>query len=304
MLKTFEPQRDLKSSQPTKQDFVAKLGPPKSSAVEGDFETLTWYYRRYSSVEELGEYVSFEARFDRAGVFTGTTDKHSGTLNLDAFLKKHLTPQERGVDEAPSPVPREPVPLAGSPMLSSPPVVIVPALAYQRITFEQFFVGQLAPLPLSLEIPERYRHADDFTGVTPQWLGSPRTYAVWMQPEDISVAVRSHHLPETKGFMHGRQTTRPLNSYNPANNRFQNEDQLDEFMVPRRMTLLEVKRFEIKGYPLFAYLARNQQGLMVGSLAVAVPQREIIVEIAYRPPASEDAAVVRATWDHILASLR
>lgn len=65
----------------------------------------------------------------------------------------------------------------------------------KTVSIDEFFAGQLQPLPLKLDIPKVYVHAKD--------LEVDESYTYWMLPQAIKPAADTGDLPST-GYVWGK----------------------------------------------------------------------------------------------------
>lgn len=89
---------------------------------------------------------------------------------------------------------------------------------YKRLSFDQFFDGQLEPIKLSLEIPAQYVHAEG--------LGVPDdSYSYWMEGREVAGVKETMALPSKTGYIYGKLSMEV--GFDQKTNRFTNEEDLE-----------------------------------------------------------------------------
>jgi hypothetical protein len=163
---------------------------------------------------------------------------------------------------------------------------------FKRVTFDEFFAGQVASIPLSLDIPAQYVHA--------QGLKIPFSYSYWMRSEEVAAAAKSQDLPKKTGYIYGKLT--PNEGFDKKHGKFTSEDQVESQMAQAGMKLIEKKRFDANGFPVFSYLMQGKDGTIVGSAFVATMIDTNVLYFGYRPP-NNDLKVAKKVWQRLLESL-
>ena len=165
---------------------------------------------------------------------------------------------------------------------------------YKTVTFDEFFAGSIASIPLSLDIPSQYSYAEAASN-------RATTYSYWMRADEVARAVKTQDLPSKTGYIYGKLT--PNEAYDRSAGKFTSEDQLEAQAAQTGMEVIERKRFEARGYPVFAYIIKTKNGTVVCSIFVGTLIDTNVLYFGYRPP-KNDLKVGLAIWSHILDSLK
>lgn len=165
---------------------------------------------------------------------------------------------------------------------------------YKKVTFDEFFAGSVASIPLSLDIPSQYSYAEAVSN-------RATTYSYWMRADEVARAVKTQDLPSKTGYIYGKLT--PNEAYDRSTRKFTTEDQLEAQAAQAGLEVLERKRFEAKGYPVFAYIVKAKNGTVVCSMFVGTLIDTNVLYFGYRPP-KNDLKIGRAVWSHLLDSLK
>jgi len=165
--------------------------------------------------------------------------------------------------------------------------------SYKRVSFNQFFDGQVVSLPLALNLPSDYVHADG--------LELQATYSYWMNQGEIPKVARTGDLPSKTGYIYGKVSTNE--GYNQATGKFSSEDQLDAQFASQGMTVIERRRFKTKGYPVLSHIVRMRDGKVVCQMYVGTLISSNAIFISYRPP-NNDLKVGVEVWGKVLEALR
>jgi hypothetical protein len=165
---------------------------------------------------------------------------------------------------------------------------------YKKVSFDEFFAGSIVSIPLSIEIPQQYGYAEAASDrVT--------TYSYWMRADEVARAVKTQDLPSKTGYIYGKLT--PNEAFDRSSGKFTSEGQLEAQCARAGMELIERKRFEAKGYPVFAYIVKSKNGTVVCSMFVGTLIDTNVLFFGYRPP-KNDLKIGRVVWSHILDSLK
>ncbi|MCC6416268.1 MAG: hypothetical protein IT582_10205 [Opitutaceae bacterium] len=114
----------------------------------------------------------------------------------------------------------------------SRPILVVAALAfsllaptsfakteeYKKLTFDEFFAGSVASIPLSLDIPSQYSYSEAASS-------RATTYSYWMRADEVARAVKTQDLPSKTGYIYGKLT--PNEAYDRSTGKFTSEGQLE-----------------------------------------------------------------------------
>ncbi len=167
-----------------------------------------------------------------------------------------------------------------------------PSKDFKKISLDEFFAGQVVSIPLSLEIPIQYVHAAG--------LKAPPTYSYWMKEDEVASAAKTQDLPAKTGYIYGKLS---LNEgFDRTNGKFTSEDQAEVQLAQAGMKLIEKKRAEVRGFPMFSYIFQAKDGTVVCSLFVATLIDSNVLYFGYRPP-NNDLRTAKKVWAHLLASL-
>jgi hypothetical protein len=161
------------------------------------------------------------------------------------------------------------------------------------VPFDEFFAGQVAHLPLSLEIPAQYVFA--------KGLRVPFSYTYWMQQSEIAVAAKSQDLPTKTGYIYGKISLDV--GYDRLSDRFTGEDGMQTKLNQSGLDLLEMKRVTVGIYPILSVVSRARStGNIVCAMYVGTLIDTNVLYIAYRPPENN---LTRGSeiWRHILESM-
>src|SRR4051812_12938098 len=67
---------------------------------------------------------------------------------------------------------------------------------FKRVSFDEFFAGEVVSIPLTLEIPAQYVRA--------KGLKVQPTYSYWMRPDEVASAAKTTNLPAKSGYIYGK----------------------------------------------------------------------------------------------------
>lgn len=165
--------------------------------------------------------------------------------------------------------------------------------ATKRVPFDQFFDGQVASLPLALNLPSNYVHADG--------LDLQATYSYWMHPDEVPGVARTGDLPLKTGYIYGKISTNE--GYDQSTGKFTSEDQLDALLAGQGMAVVERQRFQAKGYPVLSHILKTRDGKVICQMYVGTLISSNAIFIGYRPP-NNDLKVGMELWGRILDGLR
>jgi|LakMenE18May11ns_1017448.scaffolds.fasta_scaffold9837399_2 hypothetical protein len=165
--------------------------------------------------------------------------------------------------------------------------------SYKRVSFSQFFDGQIVSIPLALNLPSNYVHANG--------LELQETYSYWMNQDEIPKAARTGDLPSKTGYIYGKVSMNA--GYNQATGKFTSEDQLDAQFAAQGMTIIERQRFKTKGYPILSHIVRMRDGKVICQMYVGTLISSNAIFISYRPP-NNDLKVGVEVWGKVLEALR
>jgi len=160
------------------------------------------------------------------------------------------------------------------------------------VSFDEFFDGQIASLPLALRVPVEYEHASE--------LPADLSYAYWMRPDAVAAALETEDLPTDSGYMYGKISM--SEAYDPASGRFSSESVSAEEWAEMGAEILEERRSTLGGYPCLRRIAR-MNGTIVCQLYVGMNIASNAAYVSYRPPANNlDQA--RALWRNVVGPIK
>ena len=167
------------------------------------------------------------------------------------------------------------------------------AQTYKKLTLAEFFAGEIEAIPLSIEIPSQYVHAEG--------LDVEATYSYWMRTEDVAAAVKTQDLPKKNGYIYGKVSLDM--AYDADKGKFANEAKFEAEMKKAGFKFLELKRQKINGHPILSFMAKDKKGHLVNAMYVATLVDTNVIYIAYQSP-ENDLKTAQSVWKHILASLK
>lgn len=171
--------------------------------------------------------------------------------------------------------------------------IFASAVEYQETSFTKFFANQIAPVPLSIEIPKNYAHAKKIeAGIT---------QVFWMQPNEVDKVLKTDILPKKTGSIRGQISM--SEAYLKDTGKFSSEESLEADLKEANMTLIDTKRFMIDGYPVFAYLVKAKNGIIVGAIHVAMMIDTNVLFFGYTPP-NNDLKLGKEVWNHMVSSIK
>lgn len=164
---------------------------------------------------------------------------------------------------------------------------------YKKVSLDEFFDGKIVSLPLSFEIPAQYFNAKS--------LEAGITYSYWMLPNEVAKVLESGDLPKKTGYIYGKISTDE--GYDQKTGKFTSEENFRKILAESGLSLVESKRFDMKGYPILAFMVKTEEGNMIYSMYVATKIDTNVAYISYTAP-SGDAVLGKAVWKHIVESLK
>jgi hypothetical protein len=169
------------------------------------------------------------------------------------------------------------------------------AQEYKRVSFDKFFDGKIASMPLSFEIPSFYVHA----------AGAPESVGLdtyWMRTNEVENAILTKDLPVKTGYLCGRVTENM--AFDKSTGKFTTEEDDYEAQASKAGgSLMEKKRFEVKGHPVFSFIFRDKNGVVICGMYVAMLIEDNVLFIVYHPPMN-DLTTGCTVWNHIVTSLK
>ncbi len=165
---------------------------------------------------------------------------------------------------------------------------------YKRLTFDQFFDGQIEPIKLSMEIPARYVHAEG--------LEAPDdSYSYWMEDHEIAGVKETMNLPSKTGYIYGKVSMDV--GFDQKTNQFTNEDDLEMQMKEIGMKLIEKKKMRVNGYPILSFIGEAKNGHVMCGMYVGMLIETNTVLVVQVPPGN-DLKLGQASWGRIVSSLK
>ncbi|WP_395747526.1 hypothetical protein [Prosthecobacter sp.] len=166
----------------------------------------------------------------------------------------------------------------------------------KTVSIDDFFAGQLQPLPLKLDVPKDYVHA--------KGLEVDEGYTYWMLPKEIKPVAESGDLPKT-GYVWGKISLDV--GWLAEQKKFSHEDDLKAQLAAAGHQLAVQKRRDAGGFAVFASIVnfKLEDGSRrpVYSAYIATNIESNCIYLSYSPPADFSAAQAAKVWDKIVESI-
>lgn len=166
----------------------------------------------------------------------------------------------------------------------------------KTVGIDEFFAGQLQPLPLKLDVPKEYVHANG--------LDLADSYTYWMLPKEIKPAAESGDLPKT-GYVWGKIS---LNvGWLPDQKKFSHEDGLKAQMAAAGHQLITQKKRNVGGFAVIASIVslKGEDGSkqLIYSAYIATNIETNCIYLSYSPPSDFSKEQAAKVWDAIIDSI-
>lgn len=166
----------------------------------------------------------------------------------------------------------------------------------KTVSVDEFFAGQLKPLPLKLDIPKEYVHAKD--------LKVDESYTYWMLPQAIKPAADTGDLPST-GYLWGKISLDV--GYLAEQKKFSHEDGLKAELAAGGHELVAQKRRDAGGYAVIAsivnYKLEDGSRRLIYSAYIATRIETNCIFLSYSPPSDFSKQQASQVWDRIIDSI-
>ncbi len=166
----------------------------------------------------------------------------------------------------------------------------------KTVSIDDFFAGQLQPLPLHLDIPKDYVHAEG--------LDLEASYTYWMLPREIKPVAESGDLPKT-GYVWGKISLDV--GWLADQKKFSQEDGLKEQLAAAGHEFVSQKKRNAGGFAVLAFIAnfKMEDGnrRTVYSAYIATNIETNCIYLSYSPPADFSAAQADKVWNSIIESI-
>lgn len=167
----------------------------------------------------------------------------------------------------------------------------------KEVSIDEFFAGQLQPLPLKLKIPKDYVHAKD--------LEVDETYTYWMLPQEIKPAAASGDLPAKTGYVWGKISTDV--GYFAEQKKFSHEDGLKVELAAGGHELVAQKKGDAGGFAVIASIVNYKQEAgsrrLVYSAYIATNIETNCIFLSYNPPSDFSKEQATQVWDAIINAI-
>ncbi|MFZ2276781.1 MAG: hypothetical protein WAW39_03235 [Prosthecobacter sp.] len=169
-------------------------------------------------------------------------------------------------------------------------------VAMKTVSIDEFFAGQLQPLPLKLDVPKDYVHAEG--------LEVNESYTYWMLPQAIKPAADTGDLPQT-GYVWGKISLDV--GYFAEKKKFSHEETLKSELAAAGLELVAQKKRNVGGYAVIAYILKYKQEdssrRLIYSAYIATNIETNCIYLSYSPPSDFSKEQAAKVWDAIIDSI-
>lgn len=169
-------------------------------------------------------------------------------------------------------------------------------VAMKTVSIDEFFAGQLQPLPLKLDVPKDYIHA--------KGLEVGESYSYWMLPQAIKPAADTGDLPQT-GYFWGKISQDM--GYFAEQKKFSHEDEFKAELAAAGHELVAQKKRDAGGFAIIAsivnYKLENGSRRLVYAAYIATNIETNCLFLSYSPPADFSKEQAAKVWDAIIDSI-
>jgi hypothetical protein len=166
----------------------------------------------------------------------------------------------------------------------------------KTVSIDEFFAGQLQPLPLKLDVPKEYVHADG--------LKVRGSYTYWMLPKEIKPVAETGDLPQT-GYVWGK-ISKDI-GYLAEQKKFSHEDELKAELAAAGHELMAQKKRDAGGFAIIAsivsYKLEDGSQRLVYSAYIATNIETNCLFLSYSPPSDFSKEQAAKVWDTIIESI-
>lgn len=167
----------------------------------------------------------------------------------------------------------------------------------KTVTIDEFFAGQLQPIPLKLKIPKNYVHAKD--------LEVDETYTYWMQPQEIKPAADSGDLPAKTGYVWGKISQDV--GYLKEQKKFSQEDELKAKLAEAGNEIVAQKKRDVGGFAVISTTVGMKQEKgprrLIFTAYIATNIETNCIFISYSQPSGFSEEQATKVWDTIIDSV-
>lgn len=172
------------------------------------------------------------------------------------------------------------------------------AVEMKTVQVDDFFAGQLQPLPLKWKIPAAYVFA--------KGLEVDETYSYWMLPEEVKPAIVSKDLPANTGYVWGKLSIDV--GYFKEEKKFSHEDDYKQQMEEKGWKFITEKKRDVSGFALIAStFAYNPDDAatrrLIFSAYIATNIDTNCIFLAYSAPKNLTEVEAQKVWDTIIDSI-
>ncbi|MFC5454185.1 hypothetical protein [Prosthecobacter fluviatilis] len=166
----------------------------------------------------------------------------------------------------------------------------------KTVGIDEFFAGQLQPLPLKLDVPKEYVHANG--------LELEDSYTYWMLPKEIKPAAESGDLPKT-GYVWGKIS---LNvGWLADQKKFSHEDGLKAELAAAGLEMVAQKKRTVGGHAVIASTLNQKledgSRRLLYSAYIATNIETNCIYLSYSPPSDFSKEQAAKVWDAIIDSI-
>lgn len=168
---------------------------------------------------------------------------------------------------------------------------------FKTVTFDDFFAGQLEPMPLTLKVPKHYEHAEG--------LEVDLGYTYWMRPDVVAAVKTNGDLPGETGYLWGKVSLDV--GFLPDEKKFSHEDSFKAELEAAGHAVLAFRKRDTGGHAVCSTVVSMKQEdgtkRLVFMAYVAMNIESNCVMLSYNPPARSSEEAARKTWDAIIDSI-
>ncbi len=166
----------------------------------------------------------------------------------------------------------------------------------KTVSIDEFFAGQLQTLPLKLDLPKEYVHAEG--------LKVRDSYTYWMLPSEIRTVAERGDLPQT-GYVWGK-ISRDI-GYLAEQKKFSHEDDLKAELAAAGHELMAQKKRDAGGFAIIAsivsYKLEDGSQRLIYSAYIATNIETNCLFLSYSPPTDFSKEQAVKVWDTIIESI-
>lgn len=168
--------------------------------------------------------------------------------------------------------------------------------AMKTLSIDEFFAGQLQPLPLKLDVPKEYFHAEG--------LEVDDGYTYWMLPQAVKPAAATGDLPQT-GYVWGKISLDA--GYFAEQKKFSHEDSFKKELAAAGHELVAHKKRNAGGHAVIAsimnFKMEDGSRRLIYSAYIATNIATNCIYLSYSPPSNFSKEQAAKVWDAIIDSI-